>query len=718
MNRKTFILWLFSLSLLAQPPYSRYRHPTFSLIDTFKNITYGSAPSWIFPYSPVQLTVDVFMPSASVDTLSNRPLIIFAHPGAFLVGNKTDMYRICDSFARLGYVTATISYRLGYNPLSGCSAERAVYRAIQDIKAAIRFFRFFHTTYGIDTNIIFVGGYSAGGYLALHAAYLDKESERPACSYGGFMSPDLGCLDCSGNNYLATSTIVAALNYWGALGDTLFMETSSDPPVLLMHSVYDPIVPIGYDHPFGVVTLPKTYGSLPISKRAHSLGIPYDLTVSYRQAHMLNGFPSFWADTLLPKTIRFLLEFIKPNTHPVQPQTTVNLCAYDSIVSFQVSGSSGSSFWWTYDTVRTTTVYDQNDSILILKIDSSGWHTISVVEFNQWLCGGDTILFQVYKSPPVSIDSLSPLPDSVFCDSAVFTAQVYGNCHSYIWRWTPPLNLKYRRGDTIYEFMSIDTGQGLITIWGFDSLGCPSDTAQVKIRILPTPQPTLARDKIVLCGDSFALVEVSGAESYHWLMDSSVVCLNASNDSSILEILIPSYDTFNVGVWAQNGNRCVSDTLFALVIRSRLPDAQINYAFDSTVLHLWMENPSEVDSFAWTIDNIFVFPMRDSLMYNPQGNLTDVLLELFSAEGCNNQVSALIPTIALSQDFPSHRRCRATWDSKYWVCLYPSEIYEPSGKLLRTCDAYKPCLLPPSSTPLFIRLSGSKHKMFVISPRY
>ncbi|MDB9806208.1 alpha/beta hydrolase fold domain-containing protein, partial [Crocinitomicaceae bacterium] len=96
-----------------------------------------------------------------------------------------DMVALCDSFARKGFVTASIGYRKGFNPLSQSSAVRAVYRGTQDARAAIRYLKEFATTYGIDTNYTFVGGSSAGGFMALHTAYL-TDAEAPSDIQGGF----------------------------------------------------------------------------------------------------------------------------------------------------------------------------------------------------------------------------------------------------------------------------------------------------------------------------------------------------------------------------------------------------------------------------------------------------------------------------------------------------------------------------------------------------
>ena len=62
----------------------------------------------------LNLYMDLYMPPVG-DTVDMRPAIIFMHGGAFLSGSRHDevMVALCDSFAHLGYVAASIDYRLG-----------------------------------------------------------------------------------------------------------------------------------------------------------------------------------------------------------------------------------------------------------------------------------------------------------------------------------------------------------------------------------------------------------------------------------------------------------------------------------------------------------------------------------------------------------------------------------------------------------------------------
>ena len=130
MNRLTILIFLLFISLqdYAQCDSSRYISAIFNVIDVQTNVEYSQAPQWSFPYFNETLLMDIYQPL--LDPIDKRPCIIWAHAGGFAIGDKQadDMVALCDSFARRGYVTATIGYRKGFNPLDASSSERAVYR--------------------------------------------------------------------------------------------------------------------------------------------------------------------------------------------------------------------------------------------------------------------------------------------------------------------------------------------------------------------------------------------------------------------------------------------------------------------------------------------------------------------------------------------------------------------------------------------------------------
>jgi predicted esterase len=387
---------------------TRYLSTTiFPTTSTTNNVQYGSAPQWIWPYWNEDLYLNVTQPVGDLNT--RRPLIVFAHAGGFLNGSKDvdDMVAICDSFARMGFVTATIDYRKGFNPLDAQSAERAVYRGLQDGKTAVRFFKTNASTYNIDTNYVFFGGMSAGGFTALNMAYLDKESERPSSTYGGGTVNDLGCLDC-GDHPGVSSKVRGVLDYWGAVNDTLIIESSTDTPVLIMHGENDPTVPFGYGYAFGLTTLPPTFGGLYINDRCNNLGVNHSYVTSSGPLHMLDGSNNgdwsgspnaFWGDTLLPETTTFIYNLIKPNTAIASPQN--QLVCSGSLVTFEVTNDHADSYFvWDYDTSNINLISsNSNEKILQLEFNTVGTYQVKVVEFNEILCAGDTLSFNITIAP-------------------------------------------------------------------------------------------------------------------------------------------------------------------------------------------------------------------------------------------------------------------------------------------------------------------------------
>lgn len=398
-----FICLSFSTVAFSQSYSGRYANQLFTNVDILEDVTYGSAPVWTVPYNNKDLKMDIYQPQG--DTLSKRPVIIFAHAGGFLNGDKQvdDMVALCDSFARKGFVTATINYRMGFNPLDGESAERAVYRGVQDGKAAVRYFKEHRDLYRIDTNYVFFGGMSAGGYMSQFVGYMDKESDRPASTYGGGLVNDLGCLDCAGNSYNVSSKVRAILGYWGAVQDTTMIE-AGEVPALLMHGENDPTVPYDYGNAFGLGTLPPTFGSYSIQKRMDNVGIYNEFYKSSSNLHMLDGssngtFPAsgpndFWYDTLLPRTTDFLYRMIQPKPERISPNSFV-LCENDEF-NLEILPDYEPGHVWMVPAEIDLISASANG---IFHAPQQGNYQIGYIEINPLLAVSDTIWFDITVKP-------------------------------------------------------------------------------------------------------------------------------------------------------------------------------------------------------------------------------------------------------------------------------------------------------------------------------
>jgi hypothetical protein len=230
---------------------NRYKASIFGY-DSVMNLKYGQNVT--ATSSLVQdLLLDIYLPAN--DTFQKRPLVFFTHGGSFVSGSKAngDVVYLSREFAKRGYVCVSQNYRIGMEEFNTQSAARAVWRAMQDARAAIRYMKANASVYDIDTNMIIYGGTSAGGFTALHAAFLDQANEVlpliDTTTYTGPGSTGLGNFRGTTNNLPNSSDgIKAVLNLCGAIGDTAWIQKKDkDVIVISLHGTADKTVPYGTD---------------------------------------------------------------------------------------------------------------------------------------------------------------------------------------------------------------------------------------------------------------------------------------------------------------------------------------------------------------------------------------------------------------------------------------------------------------------------------------
>lgn len=210
---------------LLDPPGEglvRYRDALFTEVTKTGGITYGSAVNQ--SGTTVSLALDLYRPQG--DTVTSRPAIIWVHGGSFRGGSRTspEIVDQAREFARKGFVTASISYRLADPGCTtiGSSCLTAIVDAKHDAQAAVRFLRAHATEYGIDTSRVAIAGTSAGAITALNVAY---------------GSEDVGTSGTPGES----SEVKAAVSLSGAR--ILTTPSAGEPGALLFHGTADTLVP-------------------------------------------------------------------------------------------------------------------------------------------------------------------------------------------------------------------------------------------------------------------------------------------------------------------------------------------------------------------------------------------------------------------------------------------------------------------------------------------
>lgn len=211
------------------------------------DISYGANLN--YQGANTDLKLDIHYPNPSIDPLPQRPLVVLVHGGSFYTGSKSDFTAYAQQLARKGYVAACVEYRLGWNYLgngSACSGDMnsfryAMYRALQDVNAAIRFLSFHASNYGIDANNVFLLGQSAGAFTVLNAAFLDQ-TEANQLYPSAYV--DLGSIDSATNTVQANYQLKGVFNWCGGVLDTTILDANEQIPVLSMHGLLDNVVPV------------------------------------------------------------------------------------------------------------------------------------------------------------------------------------------------------------------------------------------------------------------------------------------------------------------------------------------------------------------------------------------------------------------------------------------------------------------------------------------
>jgi len=228
------------------------------------------------------LKLDVYYPLLSVDTLPLRPFILMVHGGGLVSGDKINFTRVCQYFAKRGFVAATIDYRLGFNcNQDSIAKEKAAYRVQQDINAALRFTVQNAAALRIDTSWMFIGGGSAGSVSSLSTIYLSQAEWN---AFSPSLQGLLGSLNSNGNNLTHTFSLKGIFNNWGATPKAN-IEADEMLPMVSFHGDADSTVAIDSAYGGGCAQNTLSYGSRTLHKILTENGVCSDLSVKIGGGH-------------------------------------------------------------------------------------------------------------------------------------------------------------------------------------------------------------------------------------------------------------------------------------------------------------------------------------------------------------------------------------------------------------------------------------------------
>ena len=231
MKYTFIIIFLLLTTIGTAQDISRYTSPVFDDYNTYVNIIYAEAlPIQQDKQGQKQLyALDFYEPAD--DNVEKRPVVLFFPDGDFSFGSKeqTEITNWCKTLTKFGFTCACISHRQGFDASRRDGVYQAIFRGVQDARAAIRYLIENQQSFKINPDKIFLGGKRSGATIALYTAFLeDDELMRFAGSNN--------CLDCSGNPYKHDVKIAGIINFDGSVFNQNIINQNSEISILNVHT--------------------------------------------------------------------------------------------------------------------------------------------------------------------------------------------------------------------------------------------------------------------------------------------------------------------------------------------------------------------------------------------------------------------------------------------------------------------------------------------------
>ncbi len=247
------------------------------------------------------LLLDVYMPTGA-NHIARFPAFIIMHG---LGGKKENdqIVKLCQNWAKRGYVTVAISYTLG---------------EVNTAAEAVRWMRANADTYKVDPSRIAIGGESAGAMTAMMTAFYETS--------------DTGTKAIGPNAHVSV-----VLDLWGPSAvlfvfDLIPDVDKNDPPVFIVHGTADTIV--------------IYQNSVNLANRLKSVGVDYKFFTIQGAEH--SCYTNYWNDMIDGKTIdQHAAEFFYKHLNLASLRATSDPAGSTSWTSthFNTTSASGNAAW-------------------------------------------------------------------------------------------------------------------------------------------------------------------------------------------------------------------------------------------------------------------------------------------------------------------------------------------------------------------------------------
>lgn len=119
-------------------------------------------------------TLDLHLDVLQVPSAKPTPVVVQLHGGGWIRGDRPSSYRTFSALLAAGMSVVTVDYRV--------AKEAPAPAAIGDVRCALAWVKANAAQYNFDLTRVVVYGASAGGHLALMAAYAPPSFDPPGCT--------------------------------------------------------------------------------------------------------------------------------------------------------------------------------------------------------------------------------------------------------------------------------------------------------------------------------------------------------------------------------------------------------------------------------------------------------------------------------------------------------------------------------------------------------
>lgn len=271
---------------------TRYKDYIYTDFDITTEYYKKGAPMW--DGSKKDLIMDIITPRT--DAEKKRPCLIFLFGGGFAGKFDDCTQEVCKGMVQKGYVVVAADYRVGFKNalLAGqCIGDfntgmyPAYLRSIQDARSVIRYLKANAERLGIDPNLIFISGQSAGALTSIAVPLMDNNNAPKE-----ILGQVGGSLDPMNDNMKYDSKVAGVISMAGAVIDpNLVLGRKISTPMDFIHGTCDELLDMYSGNPFRCAdrkTFPIVYGGAAIYEASKTQNNPVYLNMICNGSHSMS----------------------------------------------------------------------------------------------------------------------------------------------------------------------------------------------------------------------------------------------------------------------------------------------------------------------------------------------------------------------------------------------------------------------------------------------